>query len=78
MIEKEYLCWHAGQNEGDAKEIKAPSMEEAARMAVDVWKNEEFKGLGQNKVTVFVKEDENTKSFIISRTGDKNAPEAFH
>jgi hypothetical protein len=79
MLEQEYFCWHAGQTEEKAKEIKAESMEEAAKMAVDVWRHENLKELGPNKVTVFVKDrDNNQKSFIISRKGDENAPEAFH
>ncbi len=79
MLEQGYLCWHAGQTEADAKEVKATSMEEAAQMAVDIWRHENLKELGPNKVTVFVKDiDQNKKSFTISRKGDMNAPEAFH
>jgi hypothetical protein len=79
MDQQMFYCWHAGQTEGKAKEIKAPSMEEAAQMAVDVWRHENVKELGPNKVTVFVKDEEdNQRSFIISRKGDENAPEAFH
>ncbi len=80
MLEQGYLCWHAGQNEGDAKEVKATSMKEAAEMAVDVWRHEKLKELGSEKVTVFVKDIENhQKTFTISgRKGDENAPEAFH
>jgi len=79
MMEQEYFCWHAGQTEKDAKDIKAESMEEAAKMAVDIWRHENLKELGLDKVTVFVKDpDDNKKSFTISRNGDMNAPEAFH
>ena len=78
-MEQEYLCWHAGQREADAKEIKADSHEEAAKLAVDIWRHEKLKDIGLNKVTVFVKDnDENKKSYTISRNGDINAPEAFH
>ncbi len=78
MLEKMYYCWHAGQTEGDAKEIKAESMEEAAKMAVDVWRHENFQELGHNKVTVFVKDEEkHQRSFVIRGKGDSRAPEAF-
>ena len=79
MLEQGYLCWHAGQSEADAKEVKATSMEEAAKMAVDIWRHESLKELGSDKVTVHVKDiDENEKSFQISGRGDSRAPEAFH
>jgi hypothetical protein len=79
MLEKIYFCWHEGQTEGDAKEVKAISMEEAAKMAVDIWRHERLKELGPNKVTVYVKDEEkHQKSFIISNQGDTRAPEAFH
>lgn len=79
MMEQEFLCWRVGQREADAKEIKAESMEEAAKMAVDIWRHEKVKELGLDKVTVFVKDtEENKKSYTISRQGDSNASEAFH
>lgn len=79
MLEQGYLCWHEGQTEADAKEVKAISMEEAARTAVDIFRHESLKELGNKKVTVYVKDiDENEEKFIISKDGDQNAPEAFH
>lgn len=79
MLEKDFYCWHAGQGEKDAKIVKASSMEEAAELAVDIWRHEKVKELGPNKVTVFVKDNEDhKKSFQISRKGDFHAPEAFH
>ena len=79
MQEQEYLCWHAGQIEADAKDIKAESMVEAAKMAVDIWRHEKLRDIGLDKVTVFVKDNaDNMKSFTISRNGDIHAPEAFH
>jgi hypothetical protein len=80
MLEQVYLCWHEGQTEADAKEVKAASMEEAGKMAVDIWRHESLTELGTSKVTVYVKDlnEENEKSFIISRKGDPRAPEAFH
>lgn len=79
MLEQGYLCWHEGQTEADAKEVKATSMEEAAKMAVDIWSHESLKELGDKKVTVYVKDiDQVQKSFVISKKGDRRAPEAFN
>ncbi len=78
MLEQGYLCWHLGQTEADAKEVKAKTMEEAAQLAVDIWRHEKLKELGPDKVTVFVKDIDNTqKKFQVSRKGHLDAPEAF-
>lgn len=79
MLEQGYLCWHEGQTERDAKEVKAASMEEAAQTAVDIWRHESLKELGHNKVTVYVKDiDENEKSFTITGSGDGDASKTLH
>jgi hypothetical protein len=78
LQEHVFLCWHANQDEGDAKEIKATSIRSAAKKAVDVWRHENAQELGDMKVTVFVK-DESRKvhEIIITQEGDTRAPEAF-
>ena len=79
MMEEGYICWHKGQQETDGKELKAPSIEEAARIAVDIWRHEKVQELGGNKVTVFVKDkDEHVHEIIVTPQGNRNAPEAFH
>jgi hypothetical protein len=73
-----YICWHGNQTEGDAKELKAPSIKAAARKAVDIWRHENLEELGQNKVTVFVKDDSHeVHEIVITQDGDTRAPEAF-
>lgn len=80
MIQEQvYICWHANQDEGDGKEIKAPTIRAAAKKAVDIWRHENVQELGDNKVTVFVK-DEARRVHQVVITGpsrDEQAPEAF-
>ncbi len=79
MLEEVYHCWLEGQTEDDAKEVKAISMEEAAKMAVDILRHEKLKELGGSKITVYVKDEEDhQKSFTISGKGDSRAPETLH
>lgn len=79
MLEEEYICWHHGQEEADGKELKAPTVEAAAKKAVDIWRHERIQPLHGKNVTVYVKDqDEHVHEVIVSPTGDKNAPEAFH
>ncbi len=80
MLENQYICWHSGQNEGDGKELKAPSIEAAAKKAVDIWRHENLKEITGEKVTVLVKdEDTRVHKIIVSgAAGDSSAPEAFH
>lgn len=76
--EHEYICWHANQDEGDGKEIKAPTVRAAAKKAVDIWRHENIEELGANKVTVFVKdESRRVQQVIVTNEGDLTAPEAF-
>jgi hypothetical protein len=78
MLEEDYICWHAGQDEGDGKELKAPSVEAAAKKAVDIWRHENIKELNGGKVTVFVRDRENRiHQVIVTSTGDRNSPESF-
>lgn len=73
-----FICWHANQNEGDGKEIKAPTIRAAAKKAVDIWRHERLEELGGNKVTVFVKdESRRVHQVIVTSEGDPTAPEAF-
>ena len=78
LQEQVFLCWHANQTEGDAKEIKATSIRSAAKKAVDIWRHENMQELGSAKVTVHVK-DESRKvhDIVITQEGDQHAPEAF-
>lgn len=76
--EQEFICWHANQNEGDGKEIKATSIRSAAKKAVDIWRHENLQELGGDKVTVFVKDEaRKVHEVIITGSGDQRAPEAF-
>lgn len=76
--EHEFICWHANQDEGDGKEIKAPTVRAAAKKAVDIWRHENIEELGANKVTVFVKdESRRVQQVIVTNEGDLTAPEAF-
>lgn len=78
MMEQMYFCWHEGQTEGDAREIKAASPREAAEMAVDVYQSETFHQLGQDMVTVYVKDlEDNVKVFHLNRRTDFGTPEVF-
>ena len=73
-----YICWHHGQDEGDGKEVKAATIRAAAKKAVDIWRHENVEELGNNKVTVYVKDEAlKTHEMIITQTGDTQAPEAF-
>ena len=68
MMEKSYFCWHAGQTESDAKEVKAPSMEEAAKLAMDIWTHESLTEPGPQTVMVYVRDNEkHQKSFELTR-----------
>lgn len=79
MLEEEFICWHKGQNETDGKEIKAPTIEAAAKKAVDVWRHENVQPLHGNNVTVYVRDsDEHIHEIIVSPSGERNTPEAFH
>jgi hypothetical protein len=78
MTEEEvYICWFEGQDEGAGKEIKAYSIQEAARTAVDIWRHENVEELGNDKLTVFVKdEDLKVHQVVVTQSGDSQAPEA--
>lgn len=60
LQEQEFLCWHEGQTEEDAKEIKSTSIRGAAKKAVDVWRHELTEDLDYSHLKVFV-EDQNRK-----------------
>lgn len=78
LQEQEFLCWHEGQTEDDAKEIKSTSIRSAAKKAVDIWRHESGQELGSAKVTVHVKdESRRVHEVIITNEGDTHAPEAF-
>ncbi|MGE3608052.1 MAG: hypothetical protein AB7I27_00590 [Bacteriovoracaceae bacterium] len=77
QIEREYTCWHLGQSEADGKDVKAPTVREAAKMAVDIWRHESLKDLEGRKVTVFVRDvNDDVHQVIVTNEGDFNAPEA--
>ncbi len=77
--EQEFICWHANQDEGDGKEIKAPTIRAAAKKAVDVWRHENVQELEGNKVTVYVKDEARRvhQVVITSEIGGEHAQEAF-
>ncbi len=76
--EQEFICWHANQDEGDGKEIKATSIRSAAKKAVDIWRHENLQELGGDKVTVFVKDEaRHVHEVVITGDGDLRSPEAF-
>lgn len=77
--EQEFIVWHANQDEGDGKEIKAPTIRAAAKKAVDIWRHENLQELNGNKVTVFVKDEARRvhQVVITAPEGDEHAPEAF-
>lgn len=78
MLEQDYICWHAGQDEGDGKELKAPSVEAAAKKAVDSCRHENIRELRGRKVTGFVRDqDDRVHQVIVTSSGDGDAPEAF-
>lgn len=78
--EQVYICWHKGQTEGDGKEIKASSLRQAAKKAVDIWRHENVKEIAGQKVTVYLK-DEGLHVHEVVVSGDpdhdQRAPEAF-
>lgn len=78
--EQEYICWHANQDEGDGKEVKADSIRTAAKKAVDIWRHENVEELDGHKVTVFVKDElRRIHEIVVTPPGaDHNSPEAFH
>jgi hypothetical protein len=63
--EIDFTCWWEGQNEGDGKDIKATNREEAARMAVDIWRHENLKELKGKSITVFLKDPEGIVSKVV-------------
>ncbi len=76
--EQVFICWHKNQGEGDGNEIKATSIRSAAKKAVDIWRHENLQELGNDKVTVFVKdESRHVHEVVITGGGDERAPEAF-
>lgn len=74
-----FICWHEYQDEGDGKELKAPTIRAAAKKAVDIWRHENLQELGSNKVTVYVKDEARRVHQVVvtSQIGDEHAPEAF-
>lgn len=78
--EQVYICWHVGQDEGDGKEIKASSLRQAAKKAVDIWRHENAQEIEGHRVTVFLK-DEGLRVHEVVITPDPehnpDAPEAF-
>lgn len=76
--EQVFICWHANQDEGDGKEIKASSIRSAAKKCVDVWRHENVEELHGNKVTVFVKDQaRRVHEVVVTSSGGEQAPEAF-
>jgi hypothetical protein len=77
--EQEFIVWHANQEEGDGKEVMAPTIRAAAKKAVDIWRHEKLEELEGNKVTVFVKDEARRihQVIITSPGSDEHAPEAF-
>lgn len=77
--EQEYICWHENQDEGDGKEIKAPTIRAAAKKAVDIWRHENAQELEGNKVTVYVKDEARRthQVVVMNELGDEQRPEAF-
>ena len=62
--EIDFTCWWEGQTEEDGKDIKALSKEEAARMAVDIWRHEKLKEIGKGPLTVYIKDPQGHVSKI--------------
>jgi hypothetical protein len=77
--EQVFICWHAGQEEGDGKELKAPTIRAAAKKAVDIWRHENIEEIVGHKVTVFVKDEARRVHQVVITTpgSDEQAPEAF-
>lgn len=76
--EQVFICWHANQDEGDGKEIKATTIRSAAKRAVDIWRHEHIQELNGQKVTVFVKDEaRRVHQVVVTSDGDQQAPEAF-
>ncbi len=77
--EQTFICWHENQVEGDGKELKASSIRNAAKKAVDIWRHENMAEIHHKKVTVYVK-DESRKVHqvvIIDEGATPESPEAF-
>lgn len=77
LHEQVFICWHANQDEGDGKELKATSIRSAAKKAVDIWRHENLQKLGDDKVTVFVKDESRKVHEVIITDGGNRAPDAF-
>lgn len=77
LHEQVFICWHANQDEGDGKELKATSIRSAAKKAVDIWRYENLQKLGDDKVTVFVKDESRKVHEVIITDGGNRAPDAF-
>lgn len=78
--EQVYICWHEGQDEGDGKEIKASSLRQAAKKAVDIWRHETGHEITGQKVTVHLKDEAlRIHEIVVSSNPetDQRAPEAF-
>jgi hypothetical protein len=77
--EQVFICWHENQNEGDARELKAPTIRSAAKKAVDIWRHENVQELAGHKVTVYVKDEARRVHQVVvtSGRGDEQAPGAF-
>lgn len=55
-----FFCWPDGYNQEGSKMIKADSVKEAAKMAVEAWKHEDFIDIRLPELLVNVK-DSNEK-----------------
>lgn len=76
--EQEYICWLDNQEEGDGKEIKAPTIRAAAKKTVDIWRHENARELQGHKITVFVKDEARRvhQVVVVNEIGDENRSEA--
>lgn len=57
LLKQNFTCWYEGQDEADGRDILALNVKEAARMAVNIWRNENIRELGGKTLIVYLKDE---------------------
>lgn len=58
MAEISFTCWYQGQKESDGKLVKAPTVQEAARIAADIWRHDHLQEFSGQALKIFVKDEQ--------------------
>jgi hypothetical protein len=75
MLEQNFTCWYEAQDESSGKDILAPNLAVAARMAVDIWRHENIKELSGSPCIVYLRDETGKVSKVKVNVSDNSSQE---